>query len=111
MNHLQRMKDKNRKNYNKCSTPRPGRCRTLLRLTTFCLKHRAIEEQESSHKIKVSLSVSFRAVVQCVLQFNFMAAQYNGIIALQDALTVKKMLHKMEAKAEYINSAAGKFLM
>lgn len=40
-----------------------------------------------------------------------MAAQYNGIIALQDALTVKKMLHKMEAKAEYINSAAGKFFM
>lgn len=93
----------------------PSKTRTLPNLATsydvLSQIHRAIEEQESSHKIKVSLSVSFRAVVQCVLQFNFMAAQYNGIIALQDALTVKKMLHKMEAKAEYINSAAGKFLM
>ncbi|XP_022795633.1 uncharacterized protein LOC111334203 [Stylophora pistillata] len=44
------------------------------------------------------------AVVQCVLQFNFRAARYSGIIALQEALIVKKMLHTMEAKAEYISS-------
>ena len=67
------------------------------------------EGQEYSHM--VSLSVFFRAVVQCVLQFNFRAARYSGIIALQEALIVKKMLHTMEAKAEYISSGDGKFLM
>ena len=58
-----------------------------------------------------SFSVYDRAlVVQCVLQFGFVAARYNGIIALQDALTVKKMLHSMEVKAEYISSSDGTFL-
>ena len=46
--------------------------------------------------------------VSCVLQFSFRADRYDGVIALQDALTMKNMLHTMAVKTEYISSSDGK---
>ena len=44
----------------------------------------------------------------CVLQFGFRADRYNGVIVLQDALTMRNMLHSMAVKTHYISSTDGK---
>ena len=46
--------------------------------------------------------------VSCVLQFGFRADRYNGVVALQDALTMKNMLHSMAVETHYISSTDGK---
>ena len=46
--------------------------------------------------------------VSCVLQFGFRADRYNGVVALQDALIMKNMLHSMAVKTHYISSTDGK---
>lgn len=46
--------------------------------------------------------------VSCVLQFGFRADRYNGVVALQDALTMKNMLHFMTVKTHYLSSTDGK---
>ena len=46
----------------------------------------------------------------CVLQFVFLDAKYNGIVELQDALLVHKMLHSMPVMSHFLTSKEGKFI-
>ena len=46
--------------------------------------------------------------VQCVLQFRFSDERYTGVVALQDALLRKELLHSMPVKTRYFTSSDGK---
>ena len=86
MNHLQRMKDKNRKNYNKSSPPRPGRCRTLLRLTTFCLKY---TEQLKNKKVLIKLK--FHSLFLLGLLYNAFFSLISWLLSTTELLRYKTL--------------------
>lgn len=65
-------------------------------------------ENKGTYKCSLFAVYSRGPGVQCVLQFGFRADRYTGVIALQDALTMKNILHSMAVKTHYISSTDGK---